>query len=244
MTEYASYPTSHTFGNTIADVLAARGAEEHQVKKEEHALLSWVDSRATKLLQRFIAIAGTTFIATEAFASELKEQRKLRKSLHKKTRANLLQKLKEITEHFPMCIGKGWQCARCLSTCGSRGLIRLLRMPCRPLPALARHEDRPLFIDQPLVIAGRPIHATHRLGYKQGVYWCWSCGNYCTRKPTLLVKRCKQSRNSGGQRTINRINKGLTPRTNVSWSDDPLIPAGHVFFDTEQAAVQAAEPAI
>ena len=80
------------------------------------------------------------------------------------------------------------------------------------------------------------LHRSHRMLHHRGVWWCVSCGHFCSlgrtgrSAPKKLLDVCvgRDHRTRAGQLQLNRLARGLHPRRGAEWPDplgtrvDPL----------------------
>ena len=77
-----------------------------------------------------------------------------------------------------------------------------------------------------VLIGSRKAHQTHSLAWRRGVWFCTGCDGYAKavmgEKSTCLTLThpCKKAANKGGAVVLDRISRGLPPRSGMIW---PLV---------------------
>ena len=63
------------------------------------------------------------------------------------------------------------------------------------------------------------VHASHPLGHKRGVVWCWKCGSFAANAILKLALECPGGADRYGLDCLSRLRRGLTPRSDRKWPD-------------------------
>ena len=138
----------------------------------------------------------------------------------RKTMATLLA----TTEHSPVIARKKWTCIRCGNGAARTNLRAFLPTPCtRTIPISARPQQ---VNHANIQVGGTTIHSTHRISWYRGIYWCRRCGSFAITTPRNLRRACEGPTTSG-RKTLGRLQRGLTPRSDVRWpgpDEHPVEP--------------------
>ena len=78
---------------------------------------------------------------------------------------------------------------------------------------------RTITISDRLGSFSRRLHPSHIFGHTRGILWCWRCGAYAITAPQTLSEPCPRGCDTYGRRCLNRIRRGLTPRSDLVWPD-------------------------
>ena len=177
-------------GNAAADVMADLAATEARVAigdKERHV---WEVAAAKAIQRRLLAVHGILL-------SELKKSEAQRPEKQQLDVAKSLPAWSIASQHRLVAsqgAPAGVWCSRCSATPEKAELQDWLRLPCvdSGQQALATFDGCTSAAGLQVVVAGRPLHPTHKLFVVKGVFFCSKCGGYSVgRKPQGLVKQCE-----------------------------------------------------
>ena len=70
-------------------------------------------------------------------------------------------------------------------------------------------------------IGSQTIHYTHQPCAKRGIFWCAVCGAYGGARPQHLARPCREVPTPRGRDVLSRLQRGLTPQSNVPWPRAP-----------------------
>ena len=77
-------------------------------------------------------------------------------------------------------------------------------------------------------VAGRTLHATHRLGVYEHLSYCKDCGKVAGHRVVHLADPCDPEPTPTGVRNLRRIRQGLRPYGTPWWPNDiPIVLRGH-----------------
>ena len=199
----------HWVGNHWADRLAARGAEDASVDKNEEAnYLN--DIHQCKLIQKRAMVANA--MAIQALPANEKWWRP----------ATQPQELKLLADSGH-CVqwkegGKWAQCVLCKEQVKATGFTAWLkRRHCGGVEVAQGWEEPERLPPQISPLVGRhTLHPSHSLVYFRGVWVCWECRAYtCAQyeRTRKLLEPCKHKRLVGHRDARKMVLRGYNPRT-------------------------------
>ena len=226
---------SLTFGNDQADHYALEGAKLHELGWQAQGLVDFVDSRATLILKRLMAV--TQLFLTRAQRQDQEPMARVQ--------SNLDTKIVELG-HEPITHRAGGQiCTQCgvrwqkqhRSTLVSLGPC-LRHSPWTALPPsyMAPWKCPPCTT---IMFNGRCIHPTHRLVFYRGVLYCNHCGYYSSgARVSLLSEKCRLKCRKSQKPILKRMRAGIPPLASSNWPlpDECQTPSGLLPFLSEEQA--------
>ena len=207
----------NVFGNTYADALADRAAEEHQVSLQDAITTRWHFSAVRNIQARAIVILMSTL------------QRRSSATMVPKVvalRAPTIAGLAVTSQHEFNVLGRVLHCCKChgVSPSSASGRKQWLATSCRP--DVARDSELSVGVTRPTRLqAGRSVrvghvtlHASHTLCVFRGLFFCSSCGFNASVKAQKLVAQCSGPGSDGaGKRRAARLLAGKLPSGLSNW---------------------------
>ena len=90
-----------------------------------------------------------------------------------------------------------------------------------PAPALIQAPPvaRPLVV-RAIRVGNRDLHWSHTIMHERGMYWCQRCGCFGATRARRLAEECRTVPTREGRYVLNRLHKGLPPKSGIDW---PLV---------------------
>ena len=177
------------FGNTVADSLADRAAQLHQVFTEDAFATKWHLDLVTRIQKRAVILLNLY---------GLRERQKIPKQNSPKAATMSISGHAIASEHTFTCFGKVLFCYNCHQT-SPRGVAATkawLATACRPDRILQATYTagtiRPTRVPQSseIRVGNASIHPTHTIMVFKGLYFCRSCSCYAIKKLEKLARPC------------------------------------------------------
>ena len=177
------------FGNIVADSLADRAAQLHQVFQEDAFAAKWHLDLVTRIQKRAIVLLNLF---------GLREQQKIPKQPIDRPATMSIAGHAITSEHAFTCFRKTLFCYKCHQTSpkGVAAIREWLATNCRPDRILQATYTagtlRPTRIpqDREIRVGNATIHPTHAVMVFRGLYFCRSCSCFAIKKLEKLAKPC------------------------------------------------------
>ena len=215
-------PIFHYAGNEFADVWAGRAAAIHRVEEGVRRSVQIVDGLTWKVQSRIVAAVRLAQTMTERPKPVVRDQA-IRAPA--RTTESLVSELEALGHKFHIVDTmriKRRACAKCHALAPDVGLAALLR--CGPCVAATVIEDSgsahlaPVRLPGLVTVGARAVHSSHVLWKSKNVVFCANCAMWARLFPRTLTEQCRGQADSAGRSRLNRLWKGLAPRSDIAWA--------------------------
>ena len=216
-------------GNLVADSLADRAAQLHQVYQEDAFAIKWHLDLVTRIQKRAIVLLNLF---------GLREQQKIPKQPAEHTATMSIAAHAMASQHSFTSFGKTLFCYKCHQTSpkGIASIRQWLATSCRPDTMLQATYTagtvRPTRIppERAIRVGNATIHPTHIIFIFRGLYFCRNCSCFAIKKLENLARPCDPAGKGPGDAKRKRLAaiallQGKLPRGVHQWpnSSDHLL---------------------
>ena len=127
--------------------------------------------------------------------------------------------------HIPVLSNEWWRCSLCQQSVRHAKLQMLLNKGRCPGPTVWRQSVGrgrwEVQQGETVALNGVSLHATHKIAWYRGLYYCKCCGAYAVTRVERLAKVCPlRPVNLSTANRLKRIQNGLFPTPNSAWPTD------------------------